>query len=104
MNGDIISSILEIESSAKEKISHAEKLKKDIIRSAENEKKHIGDDMLQEAKERFKKLTVNERRSNDEKIAEINRRGDEEKARMDAVFKENRLKWEEKIFNGVIGV
>ena len=104
MNSDIISSILEIESSAKERINHAEKLKKEIISSAEKEERQISDEQLRMAKEQFEKLTLNERRAADEKIAEINSSGEEEKAVLDKVYEKNHADWAEKIFNSIIGV
>ena len=104
MNSDIISSILEIEKNAKEKISRAEKLKEEIIRSAEKEEQHIGGDKLHEAKELFSKLTENERRSVDSKIKEIRENGEAEKSKLDAVFEKRHSEWTESIFSSVIGI
>ena len=104
MNSDIISSILEIESSAKEKIERAEMLKKDIISSAEKEVRQIGDEMLRDAKAEFERLTAEERRANDEKIEEIKRRGEAEKAELDDLFRQKQKEWEDKIFSGIINI
>ena len=104
MNSDIISSILEIESSAKEKIERAEMLKKDIISSAEKEVRQIGDELMRDAKEELERLTAEERHANDEKIKAIKCRGAAEKAELDDWFRKKSKEWEDKIFSGVINI
>lgn len=104
MNSDIISSILEIESSAKERISRAEKLKDEIISSAEREEHQISDEQLRRAKEEFRQLTLDERRNADERIAEIKHAGEEEKAVLDKIYEKNHADWADNIFKRVIGI
>lgn len=101
MNSDIISSILEIETSAKEKISNAEKLKSDMIKSAKREEKQISDEQLRKAKTELEQLNLDERRSTDDKIAAINEQGEAEKRRLDDVFEKNHAEWTESIFKAV---
>ncbi|MBQ2823888.1 MAG: hypothetical protein IJF18_04840 [Oscillospiraceae bacterium] len=99
---DIISSIIEIDRSAKEKIAEAEKQKKKIVDDAAAERKNLIEGKMKEADERLKKMADDERRLADERFAEINKKCDEGIGRLDEIYNSRHKEWEDKIFNAVI--
>ena len=99
---DIISSIIEIDRSAKEKIAEAEKQKKKIVDDAAAERKNLIEGKMKEADERLKKMAEDERRLADEKFADINKKCDESIGRLDEIYNNKHKEWEDKIFNAVI--
>ncbi len=100
---EIINSILEIDQSAKDRIAEAENQKKKIIDDAVAEKNNLIEGKIKEADEKLKKMADDERRKADEKFAEIEKKRRNDIGRLDDIYNNNHAKWEDKIFNAVIG-
>ena len=101
MDSSIISSILEIDRSAKEKLAEAEDRKNRIIADAKAEQERIIGERVKNADETLKKLEEEEKRKADEKLSAINAEGEKELKRLEEVYEARHEKWEEQIFRAV---
>lgn len=101
MDSSIISSILEIDRSAKEKLAEAEDRKNRIIADAKAEEERIIGERVKNADETLKKLEEEEKRKADEKLSAINAEGEKELKRLEEVYEARHEKWEEQIFRAV---
>ena len=99
----IISSILQIDRSAKEKLSEAEDRKNRIIADAKAEEERIIGDRVKNADETLRKLEEEEKRKADEKLSAINAEGEKELERLEKVYEARHNEWEEQIFRTVTG-
>jgi cell division septum initiation protein DivIVA len=99
---NIINSILQIEQTAKDKLSSAQSLKNEIIAGARAEEERIINDKLKEASDRLKVLEDEEMRKYNEMVKEIEKRKAEEIKRLDAVYEKQHKEWEDEIFDFVI--
>lgn len=102
MDSNIITSILEIDKKAKEKIAEAEQQKNKIIADAKAEEECIINSKVNAADEKLKELEKEEQRKADERLAEINKEKNEEIKRLDAVYEAKHGEWEDKIYNAII--
>lgn len=103
MDSSIISSILEIDRSAKEKLAEAEDRKNRIIADAKAEEERIIGDRVKNADETLRKLEEEEKRKADEKLSAINAEGEKELERLEKVYEARHNEWEEQIFRTVTG-
>lgn len=99
---NIITSILEIEQNAQTRLEEARQKKDKIIAEAEAEKERIISGKLKEAEETVKKISLDEKNKTNEKLAEIERKRDDEIKRLDSVYEKHHAEWEDDIFNAVV--
>ncbi len=99
---NIITSILEIEQNAKERLEEAEKKRNQIIADAKAEEENLIKAKIKEAEEKIGQIDSEEKKKTDEKLAEIENSRLEEIKRIDDIYNERHEKWENDIFNAII--
>lgn len=99
---NIITSILEIEQNAQTRLEEARQKKDKIIAEAEAEREGIISGKLKEAEETARKISLDEKNKTDEKLAEIERKRNDEIKRLDSIYEKHHTEWEDDIFNAVI--
>lgn len=99
---NLITSILEIEQNAQKRLEEARQKKDKIIAAAEAEKEKIIAEKIKEAEEKVRKFSLDEKNKTDEKLAEIERSKNEEIKRLDSIYENRHVQWEDDIFNAVL--
>lgn len=99
---NIISNILDIDKSARDKISAAEADKNRILAQAKTEEERIINERLKQTDDMMKKIEEDEKAQTDAKIAEIEKNKNDEILRLDRIYSERHENWENKIFSSVI--
>lgn len=99
---NIITSILEIEQNAKERIAEAELKRNRIIADAKLEEERIINSGIKEADDRIEKINLEEKIKSDKKLAEIEQNGISEINRLDEIYSKHHSDWEEEIFRSII--
>lgn len=99
---NVIASILEIEQDAKKRLEEAEKKKNRLIAEAKAEQENLIKAKIKEADEKLDKMSMDEKKKAEQRLAEIEETKNNEIKRLDKVFEKKRQKWEDEIFSAII--
>lgn len=94
---NIINRIISIDENAKERLSEAEERRKSILASAEQEKQGIIRKNLGKAQTTLIRMDDFEKHSSEDRIAAINKAAEEKIARLNRLYEDNHLIWEDEI-------
>lgn len=99
---NIITDILKIEADAQKRLADAEMESIKIIAAAKAEKEKIINDKIQEAENRIAMINSDEKNRAEKKLADIEQNKVYEIERIDIIYNEKHIEWEENIFNQII--
>ena len=102
MDSNIITSILEIDQKAKDKITQAEQMKNKIIADAKAEEERIINSKVHDADEKLRLIEEEEKKKSQAHLIEIEKKKSEEIEKLNSVYEERHEDWEENIFKAII--
>ena len=100
---NVINRILEIDKDACEKLESAEKQKKQIISDAKSEEVKIRQEYLKNADIKITQVDEQEKQIADQKISKIEEEREKDLSRLQSIYEENHISWEQDIFQRIVG-
>ena len=100
---NVINRILEIDKEARDRLDEAEKQKKQIFVEAKLEEAKIKEDHIKRADARILEVDATEKKFADEEMEKLEKVKLEQISKLDAIYEQNHISWEQDIFQRIVG-
>ena len=100
---NVINRILEIDKDACVRLEQAEKQKKQILAETKIEEAKIKEDHIKRADVRIQKVEETEKKFAEEEMIKLEEKKQEQISKLNAIFEQNHISWEQDIFQRIVG-